>query len=144
MKDEAANKPISEFVFLRPKMYSYRYVVDGEEHVLGEQTWRYGDVLKGKGIGRVALEQQTRFEMYKECLLQPKQTMATCTRILSKQQTLYTATQEKVGLSGIDTKRYVKQDRLTTLPFGHKDLPAIREKEEQKQKKKANFNIVFP
>ena len=42
----------------------------------------------------------------------------------SNKHTIHGETVHKVALAPLDTKRYILEDGITTLAFGHKDIPA--------------------
>ena len=56
MKDELGGKIMTEFVALRPKLYSYRELVGSEDK-------------KCKGIKKCVVKKTLMFEDYKACLM---------------------------------------------------------------------------
>ena len=44
-------------------------------------------------------------------------------KIRSKNHKIYTEKSDKISLSCYDDKRYIKDDAINTLSFGHKDIP---------------------
>ena len=73
-----------------------------------------------KGVIRDARQRMTH-ELYKQVLLCGETVRLLNTRIASSKHQLMTIVTNKKSLSGYD-KRYICQDKLTTLPFGHKQL----------------------
>ena len=41
----------------------------------------------------------------------------------SKNHKMYTQENNKISLSSFDDKRYIIEDGITTLAYGHKDIP---------------------
>eukprot|EP00873_Tetraselmis_striata_P042372 jgi/Tetstr1/462636/TSEL_007620.t1 len=111
-KDECADGEfavMSEFVGLRPKVYSYEKVsIDG--------STSYKSTCKG--VKKYVIKRDLNMERYKEvlggaihCVKQ------TC--IQSRNQKIHTNSISKVGLSPIDTKRWICSDGVNTLAHGH-------------------------
>ena len=74
-----------------------------------------------KGVTRDARQRMTH-ELYKQVLLGGETVRLLNTRIASSKHQLMTVVTNKKSLSGYDDKRYICPDKLTTLPFGHKQL----------------------
>jgi hypothetical protein len=109
MNDEAKGEPISHFVGLRAKVYSYK--VEG------------GVVKKVKGIKKGAVARKIWFKDYVRCLFNHKRLVTGFNLIRFKDHHLYSVRQRKLALSEIDDKRYVLPDGIHNLPHGHKDVP---------------------
>ena len=105
-KDEAAGKTIKEFVGLRAKLYSF--VTDG-----GEES------KKCKGIKKQVVENSITHEDYKTCLLTGKEKLKKQNIIRSYKHEVYTEEVNKVALSAGDDKRYILEDGIHTLAWGH-------------------------
>ena len=105
MKDETAGKPISEFIGLRAKMYSFTC----------------GDVEKktAKGVKRATIKQILKHAMYKEALYNAKVSYAGMRCIRSYKHKLFSVAQNKQALSPFDDKRYVLEDKISTRAHGH-------------------------
>jgi hypothetical protein len=109
MKDEMKGYPIKEFVGLRPKMYS---VLEGD-----------GTEKKtAKGINK-SVTRKMRHEQYFRALFDEQRSTAHMTCIRSYKHDVMTVNIKKVGLSPYDDKRYVLDDRVTTLAHGHCSIP---------------------
>ena len=112
MKDEAAGKIIKEFVGLRSKLYSF--IMDE-----GEESKRC------KGVKKQVVEKSITHEDYKTCLLTGKEQLRKQNIIRSYEHEVYTEEVNKVALSAEDDKRYILEDGIHTLAWGHykiKDL----------------------
>ena len=104
-KDETKGIPISEFVGLRSKMYSMIYGNDEKK--------------TAKGIKKYVMKKYLKHEGYKEALFREKSSLVHMTNIRSFSHQLYTIQSTKTGLSPFDDKRYVLDDKFTTLAYGH-------------------------
>ena len=94
MKDESGGKIMTEFVALRPKLYSYKKL-DGSED------------KKCKGIKNLFNDStEYRFQLM----------------FRSSKHEVHTIKVNKVTLSRDDDKRISKRDRISTFARGHKDL----------------------
>ena len=105
-KDEAAGIPITEFVGLRSKMYSY--VKDNQT---GGKT--------AKGIKRNIIRKDITHENYKQTLLENKQMCHTMKTIRSQNHELKSYEINKVSLSCFDDKRYIHANGVTSYAYGH-------------------------
>ena len=107
-KSETGSKTVAEFVGLRSKMYSIK---------ISDNT----TVKKAKGIGKIVTKKELHHEMYLECLTERKTFSNTMHAIRSDHHHLGLYQQTKKSLSPLDTKRYILEDGIRTLPFGHYD-----------------------
>lgn len=106
MKDECAGKIMTEFIGLRSKMYAYK--MEDE------------DIVKRlKGIKKSVIESKIEFEDYQRCLFNSKNLLVTMNIIRSKNHNLFSIQQNKLALSFKDEKRYVSENSVNTLPYGH-------------------------
>ena len=108
-KDECKGKPIKEFVGLRSKMYS----LDIEGGI---------DRFKAAGVKKSVKLQQLNHRLYKDVLGKRQDTVVTQHLIRSRLQVLETVSQVRTGLSAYDDKRYILDDGVSTLPYGHRDI----------------------
>ena len=124
LKDESAGKPIKCFVGLRAKSYSVQY--DDEKY----------NKMVGKGVPRSKLRSITHEDMLK--VLEThliKNVMSN--QLRSFKHTMFSIRQEKVALSPFDNKRYVCQDGINTLPYGHIDIQGeLRKKRKREEYEK--------
>jgi len=94
-KDECAGVgPITEFVFLKPKMYSY-------------MTDSGYNGMRAKGVPKTYLKMNHTHETYVDVHLTDKQTHIKGTRIMSTRHKLYTINYMKKALNTFDNKRYL-------------------------------------
>lgn len=110
MKDECNGKCISEFVGLRSKMYSVR--------ISGMRT-----IKKAKGVKLNVIKKKMKFDNFLTCLKEKcKFVGAQCT-IKSKLHQVYSIKQSKNMLDPDDNKRYILENQIDTLAWGHYLLP---------------------
>ena len=105
-KDEAAGKRIKEFVGLRAKLYSF-IMEDGKEN------------KRCKGVKKQVVENSITHEDYKTCLRTGKEQLRKQNIIRSYEHEVYTEEVNKIALSSIDDKRYILNDGIHTLAWGH-------------------------
>ena len=108
-KDEAAGVPISEFVGLRSKMYSY--IKDNNK---GGKT--------AKGIKKNVIKNNITHDDYKSTLLNNDQMYHKMKTIRSENHELSSYEINKVSLSCFDDKRYIHEDGKTSYAYGHKNI----------------------
>ena len=107
-KDECAGDPAIEFVGLRPKCYSILSTKDTKQAM--------------KGVSYAAAKKFSH-EDYRECLFFKEIHKVDVNMIRNNVSVLMSITQNKVALSPFDDKRYILSDGITTLAYGHKDIP---------------------
>ena len=112
MKDELAEKIITEFVTLTPKTYSY-LTDDGQED------------KKAKVTKKCAIKRMIKFNDYKNCLLKNEVTLKSQQRFISKKHDVYTEKINKTALSNNDDKRKVSSYKITSYPYGYKGKKCI-------------------
>ena len=105
-KDEAAGIPITEFVGLRSKMYSY--IKDNQK--VGKTA---------KGIKKNIIKNDIKHEEYKEVLFNNKQMHHAMKTIRSSKHQLGSYEINKVSLSCFDDKRYISNDGVNSFAYGH-------------------------
>ncbi|XP_033110636.1 uncharacterized protein LOC117111748 [Anneissia japonica] len=106
MKDELGGRIMTEFVGLRPKMYSIK-----------TQDSRL-DVKRAKGVARCTVRDCINHDDY-VCVLTSKEDMhCNMYSIQSSKHMLHTIEQIKRSLSPLDTKRYILYDGITTYAYG--------------------------
>ena len=109
MKDQLGGKIMTEFVALRPKLYSYK-VLDGSED------------KKCKGIKKCVVKKTFTFEDYKACLFNNSTEYRSQLMFRSAKHEVHTIEINKVALNRDDDKRISKKDGISTFVRGHKDL----------------------
>ena len=110
-KDEVAGKCIKEFVGLRAKLYSYK-MYEGEE------------TKKCKGLKKSVVKKSITHEDYKTCLFTGKEQMRKMNVIRSYNHEVFTEEVNKVALCSDDDKRYILDNRINTLAWGHHTIPS--------------------
>ena len=109
MKDELGGKIMTEFVVLRPKLYSYE-VLDGSED------------KKCKGIKKCVVKKTLPFEDYKAWLFSDSTEYRSQLMFRSAKHEVHTIEVNKVALNRDDDKRISRKDGISTFARGHKDL----------------------
>jgi hypothetical protein len=114
MKDESNGAPITEFVGIRAKCYSYLIDGDDEEH------------KRLKGIKKRVCQKDIRHENYKRCIFGEKDEdkvqgvfMNTFRSVKHKVMTIQLF---KTSLSAYDDKRFLMADGISSYAYGHKDI----------------------
>ena len=102
-------KTMTEFVALRPKLYSYKKL-DGSED------------KKCKGIKKCVVKKTLTFEDYKTCLFNDSTEYRSQLMFRLSKHEVHTIEVNKVALNQDDDKRISKRDRISTFARGHKDL----------------------
>ena len=109
MKDELGGKIMTEFIALRPKLYSYEKP-DGLED------------KKCKGIKKCVIKKTLTFEDYKTCLFSDSTEYRSQLMFRLAKHEVHTIEVNKVALNRDDDKRISKKDGISTFARGHKDL----------------------
>ena len=107
-KDETNGKPITEFVGLRAKCYTY--------DVEGKST---KDSKKCKGIKKVVVKKRLTIDDYRHCVYGHEPKLLPMNVIRSHKHELYSETINKIALSAADDKRVIQDDLISTLAIGH-------------------------
>ena len=110
MKDDCNGAIMTEFVYLRSKVYSF--LVEGEE-----------ETKKLKGVKKHALRRRITFEDYKQCVKENTKKFNTMQTIRSYKHDIFSSKLNKLSLSPHDEKRYVCLDGINTLAWGHFRIP---------------------
>ena len=105
LKDELGGKIMTEFVALRPKIYSY-LMDDG------------GRDKKAKGTKKCVIKRRLKFNDYKDCLLNNEIILKSQQRFKSERHDVYTEKVNKISLSSNDDKRLQTFDRTTSYSYG--------------------------
>ncbi|XP_076278023.1 uncharacterized protein LOC143207955 [Lasioglossum baleicum] len=106
MKDENGGKIMTEFVGLCSKMYAIRVHDDCE-------------TKKIKGIRTNVTARDISFEDYVECLNNHTEKSVSSNCIASVRHQVYSMSEIKLALSPYDDKRYICNNLINTLPWGH-------------------------
>ena len=108
-KDELGGNVMTEFIALRPKLYSYRVLDAGENE-------------KCKGIKNCVVKKTLTFEDYKACLLNSDTIYRSQLMFRSIKHDIFTLEVNKIALNRDDDKRIVKNSGISTFAHGHKSL----------------------
>ena len=130
MKDELGGNIMLEFVGLRAKAYAYKKLVLYPGKDTDEKIGDIVEIKKLKGIKRCVVKTSIHFKQFLECLQQGIKKFATMVSLRSFLHTITTLFQTKVALSHFDDKRYLLEDGITSIPYGH--FSSKRKKEEEK------------
>ena len=108
-KDECEGKSPSEFIGLRPKMYSLKVGEGGEK--------------KAKGVKRAFVKQHLCHADYRRCLMsderKDKQQRAKFNVLRAQKHVNRALEIQKVGLCAYDNKRYLLDDGIESHSYGH-------------------------
>jgi hypothetical protein len=116
MKDETKGTPIVEFVGLRSKCYSILLDNDVEKKTL-------------KGIKKSLLKHNViKHNDYKRCIAQnaiktDQRQIATFHNLRTFDHHIYNYKYVKTSLSCYNDKQYILDDGISSLSYGHKDIP---------------------
>ena len=105
-KDEVAGMPITEFVGLRSKMYSY-----------AKDNDKVGKTAKG--IKKNIIKNSIKHENYKNVLFNDEQMHHNMKTIRSNLHQIGSYELNKVSLSCFDDKRYIHNNGMTSYAYGH-------------------------
>jgi len=113
LKDETGGKVINNFVGLRAKSYSIR-MESGDNEM---------EKVVGKGVPKHKLQNMNHQDLL-DTLRQNIIKEVTTQHLRSFKHHVFTIQQKKVALSPFDNKRYLMEDGVTTLPYGHMEIEA--------------------
>ena len=105
MKDELGGKIMTEFVALRPKLYSYKK-------------------LGGLEDKKCVVKKTLTFEDYKTCLFRDSTEYRSQLMFRSANHEVHTVEVNKVTLNRHNDKRISRKDGISTFARGHKDEAA--------------------
>ena len=112
MKDDCGGKILTEFVALKPKLYSF-LIEDGEKQ-------------KAKGVKKCMIKKSLRHENFLKCLKTGKSQVRKQGLFRSRDHHIFTENMLKVALSANDDKRVVLENGIDTLSLGHWRLEGER------------------
>ena len=125
--DEKPHAVIKEVVALKPKMYSILCKQltcvrsDFNPNHTCIDKCRIGHSATAKGISKVAKQKITHDE-YKKVLLTSGSTMTSAHTIRTFNNSLYSVKITKRGLSAFDDKKFIMDNKIETLSYGHYKL----------------------
>ncbi|XP_066585192.1 uncharacterized protein [Prorops nasuta] len=106
MKDENNEYIMKEFIGLRSKMYAI-------------QVFDKCDIKKIKGISSNVVKRNITFQDNLDCLYNQDIKVSLPGRINSKMHKVFSILGEKIALNPYDDKRFIMDDFVNTLPWGH-------------------------
>ena len=80
------------------------------------------NIKKAKGVKKNLVEIEIRHEQCKEALFEKKQFWHGMNILRSGDHKIYSMRLNKVSLSPFDKKRWIAEDGVNTLAYGHKDI----------------------
>lgn len=117
-KDELKSQIMTEFVGLRSKMYCVK-----AQEVENMKVKNVEKMKKAKGVKKNVLKNQISFDDFLNCIQNNCTVIRFQNSIRSKLHKVFTVRQKKVALSPFDNKRYILQNKIDTLPWGHYQIP---------------------
>ena len=105
LKDETNGDPIEEFIAIKSKMYIIK---------TGNR-----DSKRAKGVQKRVLNTELNRQSYYDCLFNDTVFSNTMTRLASKKHKILAIEEKKMLLSPFDDKRYIFNDKISSLAHGH-------------------------
>ncbi len=90
-------------------------------------TYENEEKRVAKGVAKATINADLRYNHYKECLVNSNVKRTDMTLIRSKCHELGIYHFNKLGLSPFDDKRYILQDGIHTLAYGHHRISTFTE-----------------
>ena len=109
MKDECCGAVMTEFVALKPKLYSF----------LTEEDEKIREKQKAKGVKKCIIKKSLRHENFVKCLNTGQSQMRKQSFFRSREHHLFTESLTKLALNPRDDKRVVLENGIDTLALGH-------------------------
>lgn len=114
MKDEAQGKLLYKFIGLGPKSYCF---LGSDEQ---DQPFKK---MAMKGIPQYVQKRSVTFEMLERVLFNQNILSCKINSIRSYKHKIYNISAKKYVSHGFDSKRYILEDGVQTLPYGHFLIP---------------------
>ena len=95
--------------------------VEGYQEVFTKE-FSEGSMRTCKGISKSVNKLVLKHDIYKKCLMDVELRKDKVQRIGSDAHQLYTYDTNKVSLCSFDDKRYVLDDKISTLAYGHYNI----------------------
>ena len=109
MTDELQGKILREVVCLRSKLYSIDFVG--------------GKKQSAKGVSKT-VKKTLHHDLFKQCLLSKKNFTKRMTQLRSFNHQIVVNSVDKIALSSFDDKRYILDDGINSLAYGHYKIPS--------------------
>ena len=116
MKDECAGKPISKTVCLRSKMYSIS--LGGNNNKI--------NFKKSKGTRKQVTSKEINHQNYNDTLFNKKTFKHGMNMLRGEGHIIYGLHVNKTTVSPFDLKRWITNDGVHALAYGHKDLKDLK------------------
>ena len=110
MKDEAAGKPITSFVGLKSKMYSYLTEIE---------PGKTKNNKTAKGVKKYVIKRDLDHSIYEDTLFENTKMRHKQKSIRSEYHQISSYEINKTSLSCYDDKRYILDDKITSYAYGH-------------------------
>ena len=107
-KDECSGKIIEKYTGLRPKMYCVK-VQDKE-------------IKKAKGVKKYIVQKEITSQQYEDSLFHIKSMRHQMNTLRSSGHHIYGERINKTSLNPLDTKRFIDENGVDTLAYGHKNI----------------------
>ena len=115
MKDELNGDVLLEFVGLRAKSYAYRKLSGS---TISEEK-------KLKGIQKCVVKKDINFDHYCQSLFMDTRYMVTTHSLRSHRHEIQTLAINKVATGPYDDKRFLLNDGIESLPYGHYMIKSV-------------------
>ena len=122
MKDELGGNVLLEFVGLRAKAYAFEKLVLYPNKKNTEKEGEIIEVKRLKGIQKSVVKKNIHFSHYKSSLFDKLTHTASTTSLRSHLHEIRTLCIRKVAMTPYDDKRYLLEDGICSLSYGHKIL----------------------
>ena len=116
MKDESDGYRMLEFAGTGSKAYST--LID-PDHEYGYHNSKKRVTKKLKGIKKCVVSAKIQHAHYVNCVKLGTRKWASMVRFDSRQHNVTTIKQRKLALNAFDDKRYLLEDGVSTLAYGH-------------------------
>ena len=116
-KDECNGIQISEYVGLRPKLYSMR--LDRADYITRADNSIKMETKKAKGTARSVVKNEITFNDYVQTLNTGQSMRHSQANFRTQAHQIYTTRTTKTSLSAFDNKRYLAADGITSKAYGH-------------------------
>jgi len=110
MKDEAKGNILFKFVGLGPKAYCF---------LGGDKEGNSFEKKALKGIPQYIQKRSLEYSLFENILNQQEQLICKSNQIRSYKHQLYSISVSKSGVHGFDSKRFICEDGISTLAWGH-------------------------
>jgi len=116
-KNENNGIQISEYVGLRPKLYSMR--LDRADYITRADNSIKMETKKAKGTARSVVKNEITFNDYVQTLNTGQSMRHSQANFRTQAHQIYTTRTTKTSLSAFDNKRYLAADGITSKAYGH-------------------------